>query len=89
MIAEYSYRVVTAEDQSTLREENPRMSAVAWPEFMRHDPVQLGGGIIKVCPRAMRITGSVPGALVPVEIDREADQGVYIEPNVWTVHAAK
>ncbi|MDH4344913.1 MAG: transferase, partial [Thermoleophilia bacterium] len=30
----------------------------------------------------------VPGALVPVEIDRERDQGVYIEPNVWMVHSA-
>jgi GNAT superfamily N-acetyltransferase len=25
----------------------------------------------------------VPGALIPVEIDREADRGTYIEPNVW------
>lgn len=67
--------------------------------------VRQGGEIIKVCPRAMRITGSVaqwekwtemcfpdsgtyvvPGALAPVEINREADQGVYIEPNIWTVH---
>jgi hypothetical protein len=28
----------------------------------------------------------VPGALVPVEIDREADLGVYVEPNVWMLH---
>jgi GNAT superfamily N-acetyltransferase len=28
----------------------------------------------------------VPGALVPVEIDRERDQGFYVEPNVWMVH---
>jgi GNAT superfamily N-acetyltransferase len=28
----------------------------------------------------------VPGALVPVEIDRERDQGIYVEPNVWMVH---
>jgi hypothetical protein len=28
----------------------------------------------------------VPGALVPVEIDRERDEGVYIEPNVWMHH---
>jgi len=33
-------------------------------------------------------TGSyvVPGALVPVEIDRERDEGLYVEPNVWMVH---
>jgi hypothetical protein len=28
----------------------------------------------------------VPGALVPVEIDRERDEGVYVEPNVWMHH---
>jgi GNAT superfamily N-acetyltransferase len=28
----------------------------------------------------------VPGALVPVEIDRERDQGLYVEPNVWMRH---
>ena len=35
-------------------------------------------------------TGSyaVPGALVPVEIDRGRDEGLYIEPNVWMVHGA-
>jgi GNAT superfamily N-acetyltransferase len=33
-------------------------------------------------------TGSyiVPGALVPLEIDREGDEGLYVEPNVWMVH---
>ncbi|MBN2304127.1 MAG: GNAT family N-acetyltransferase [Anaerolineae bacterium] len=28
----------------------------------------------------------VPGALVPVTVDCEADQVVYVEPNVWMVH---
>ena len=28
----------------------------------------------------------VPGALVPVEVDRERDEGLYVEPNVWMVH---
>jgi len=28
----------------------------------------------------------VPGALVPVEIDRTLDRGVYLEPNVWVRH---
>jgi GNAT superfamily N-acetyltransferase len=28
----------------------------------------------------------VPGALVPVDIDRERDEGLYEEPNVWMVH---
>jgi GNAT superfamily N-acetyltransferase len=28
----------------------------------------------------------VPGALVPIEIDRERDEGSYTEPNVWMVH---
>ena len=33
-------------------------------------------------------TGSyiVPGALVPVEIDREQDVGLYTEPNLWMRH---
>jgi GNAT superfamily N-acetyltransferase len=35
-------------------------------------------------------TGSyvVPGAFAPVEIDRERDEGLYLEPNVWMVHPA-
>jgi GNAT superfamily N-acetyltransferase len=28
----------------------------------------------------------VAGALVPVEIDRERGEGLYVEPNVWMVH---
>ena len=28
----------------------------------------------------------VPGALVPVEIDLERDEGLYVEPNVWMHH---
>jgi len=31
----------------------------------------------------------VPGALVPVNIDRDADQGVYIEPYVWMIHTLR
>lgn len=29
----------------------------------------------------------VAGALVPVEIDRERDLGLYVEPNVWMLHS--
>lgn len=29
----------------------------------------------------------VPGALQPIEIDVEADRGIYVEPNVWTHHS--
>ena len=28
----------------------------------------------------------IPGALNPIEIDIEQDEGIYIEPNVWIVH---
>ncbi|HEX9330497.1 MAG TPA: hypothetical protein VF896_01340, partial [Anaerolineales bacterium] len=28
----------------------------------------------------------IPGALNPMEMDIEKDEGVYIEPNVWMVH---
>jgi GNAT superfamily N-acetyltransferase len=31
----------------------------------------------------------VDGALVPVEIDRQRDHGVYREPNVWMRHATR
>lgn len=31
----------------------------------------------------------IPGALVPIQIDRENDIGRYIEPNVWMVHNLK
>ena len=29
----------------------------------------------------------VSGALVPIEIARERDEGIYVEPNVWMVHS--
>lgn len=66
---------------------------------------RLGAKIIKPCPQAMTISGTVaeweewakmkfpesgrytvPGALVPVDINRENDKGIYIEPNVWMHH---
>jgi GNAT superfamily N-acetyltransferase len=28
----------------------------------------------------------IADALVPIEIDREGDQGIYVEPNVWMLH---
>ena len=31
----------------------------------------------------------VPGALEPITVDREADQALYVEPNVWMVHAVE
>jgi hypothetical protein len=30
----------------------------------------------------------VDGALALVEIERERDEGIYVEPNVWMVHPA-
>lgn len=32
---------------------------------------------------------TVPGALTPVHIDREADVGRYVEPNVWMRHPVR
>lgn len=32
-------------------------------------------------------TYTIPGGLVPLEIDCEADRGTYIEPNVWMRHS--
>jgi hypothetical protein len=31
----------------------------------------------------------VSAALLPIEIDRERDEGVYDEPNVWMVHSPR
>lgn len=28
----------------------------------------------------------IPGALNPMEMDLDKDEGIYIEPNVWMVH---
>jgi hypothetical protein len=28
----------------------------------------------------------IPGALNPVNFDKEKDEGLYVEPNVWVVH---
>jgi len=28
----------------------------------------------------------VPGALSPIQIDTDADRGVYVEPNIWVLH---
>jgi len=39
---------------------------------------------------AMSFPGSgsyvVPGALSPIQIDTDADRGVYVEPNIWVLH---
>ncbi len=56
------------------------------PESMR-----IGGTVSEWEERtAMRFPESgayvVPGALVPVRIDRERDEGLYVEPNVWMAH---
>ena len=31
----------------------------------------------------------LPGALVPIEIDRDCDRGTYVEPNVWMLHSPR
>jgi hypothetical protein len=28
----------------------------------------------------------IPGALNPLLVNREQDEGIYVEPNVWTLH---
>ncbi|HVF26392.1 MAG TPA: hypothetical protein VNA23_10910 [Anaerolineales bacterium] len=30
---------------------------------------------------------SVPGALNPIRMEIEKDEGIYVEPNVWLLHA--
>lgn len=31
----------------------------------------------------------IPGALVPIDVHAERDEGIYIEPNVWIVHEVR
>jgi hypothetical protein len=31
----------------------------------------------------------LPGALVPIEVDRALDRGSYVEPNVWMLHSPR
>lgn len=31
----------------------------------------------------------IPGALSPIEVNVETDEGVYVEPNVWIVHEVR
>lgn len=92
--------------------ETPISEYITWkgPDGRPFDPwlrvhFDLGARIVKPCPTAMKIIGTVvdweewtglrfpksgkyivPGALVPIIIDRESDRGEYIEPNVWMHH---
>jgi len=29
---------------------------------------------------------NIPGALNPISMDIEKDEGIYVEPNVWLLH---
>jgi GNAT superfamily N-acetyltransferase len=58
-----------------------------------HDSLVSEGTVAELeqwCGLAFPESGSyvVEGALVPVEIDRDADRGSYREPNVWMRHPA-
>lgn len=113
--ADHGLHRLIAPVRPTLKSHYPLIDIDRYVEWMTDaglpfDPwlrvhVRQGGRIVKVCHRAMQITGTVaqwetwaglrfpqsgsylvPGALVPVTIDVEADLGVYVEPNVWMVH---
>ena len=99
-------------NQKSLYPLTPIESYIHWRRVdgLPFDPwlrthARLGAEIIKVCPSAMRIPGTVsewecwtdmrfpesgeyvvPGALVPVNVDRESNWGLYVEPNVWMSH---
>ena len=56
-----------------------------------HRAWSLGGSVAdweRWSGRPLPVTGRyvLPGCLVPVDIDVEADDGLYVEPNVWVVH---
>ncbi|MDO9577247.1 MAG: GNAT family N-acetyltransferase [Candidatus Cloacimonadales bacterium] len=99
----------------TLKKDHPLIEIEKYISWKREDGKlfdpwlrvheKLGGKIIKICSKAMNISGSIqdwqnwtgldfhesgkyiiPGALKPVEISLERDEGVYVDPNVWVVH---
>ena len=99
----------------TLKKDYPLVDMKRYINWKRDDGLpfdpwlrvheKFGGEIIKVCSKAMRISGKIsdwegwtgmkfpnsgeyiiPGALKPVNFDKEKDEGLYVEPNVWVVH---
>ena len=42
--------------------------------------------VVDVNPRKRWSSGHIPGALNPMEMNIEKDEGIYREPNVWMVH---
>ena len=50
------------------------------------DPTVLCALQIMVAPERQGEGFGFPGVLVPFQIDRRSDRGVYVEPNVWMRH---
>jgi hypothetical protein len=63
----------TFDERPDLAQRHAREAEDIWPphmQFVYHDEVWY----------------VVRGALSPLTIDRELDQGILIEPNVWMIH---
>jgi hypothetical protein len=88
-------RVVTLGERPDLRPALERIAAAVWPPsmaYIRVAPRSMIEGRVREWegwtglqfPQSGRYV--VPGALVPVTIDRRRDRGRYVEPNVWMLH---
>ena len=54
--------------------------------FLQQKKPTADGVSIAITPAGDVHAYVVPGALALVEIDRERDEGLYLEPNVWMIH---
>ncbi|HEX9122681.1 MAG TPA: hypothetical protein VF984_04875 [Actinomycetota bacterium] len=89
-------KVVSLVERPDLDERWDETVRPAWPEFMLHDTVcnELWGELFEgtFAPFQFFLFEEesdavlAPGALVPVHVDRERDQCVYVEPNIWMRH---
>lgn len=78
------------------------LAEICWPEFMLHDPIanEHWGALFESFPdyqfslydtdSDLKFSGGgrfiIPGALNPVEMNLEKDDGLYVEPDVWIFH---
>jgi GNAT superfamily N-acetyltransferase len=112
---EHGFRELVAPLRPSWKERYPLTPIERYARWTREDGLpfdpwirthaRLGGEILRLEPRSLRISGTVtewedwtetafpesgeyvfPHGLAPLSVDREADLGLYFEPNIWMVH---